>query len=218
MGSGFPMISPYRAFPTSDGTLVIAAGNDATFQRLCKALGIPEVATDPRFASNPTRVEHRDELFDLLAEVTRIHTSGDLWTLLRDHSVPGSPIQDMADVVRDEQVEASGMLPRVDPSRNSRLPGHRHADPLGRRSPRDHPDTPRSRRAYERDSFGVGLREMSRSQRWWQTGSCLKPTRVRFEARRESDVNQWTLGKVSCRHRGSRCANRGRLPGSARVR
>ena len=108
------MISPYRAFPTSDGTLVIAAGNDATFQRLCKALGISEVATDPRFASNPTRVEHRDELFDLLAEVTRTHTSGDLWTLLRDHSVPGSPIQDMADVVRDEQVEASGMLPRVE--------------------------------------------------------------------------------------------------------
>ncbi len=114
MGSGFPMISPYRAFPTSDGTLVIAAGNDATFRRLCEALGIPDLATDPRFASNPTRVEHRDELFDLLAEATGRHTTGDLWTLLRDHSVPCSPIHDMADVVGDEQVEASGMLPRVD--------------------------------------------------------------------------------------------------------
>jgi crotonobetainyl-CoA:carnitine CoA-transferase CaiB-like acyl-CoA transferase len=114
MGSGFPMISPYRAFPTADGTLVIAAGNDATFQRLCEALGLPELSTDPRFLSNPTRVEHRDELFDLLQAATRRHPRGDLWKLLRDHSVPCSPIYDMADVVRDEQVDASGMLPRVD--------------------------------------------------------------------------------------------------------
>ena len=114
MGSGFPTISPYRAFPTSNGTLVIAAGNDATFRRLCEALGLPELPRDPRFASNPARVEHRDQLFDLLAQATRPHTSGNLWTLLRDHSVPCSPIQDMSDVVKDEQVEASGMLPRVD--------------------------------------------------------------------------------------------------------
>ena len=114
MGSGFPMISPYRAFPTSNGTLVIAAGNDATFQRLCEALGLPELPRDPRFASNPTRVEHRHELFDLLAEATHPHPTGDLWKLLQDHSVPCSPIQNMAEVMRDEQVEASGMLPRVD--------------------------------------------------------------------------------------------------------
>ncbi len=114
MGSGFPMISPYRAFPTSDGTLVISAGNDATFVRLCEGLGLPELVTDPRFASNPTRVGHRDELFDLLAAVTRTYTTTDLWKLLRDHSVPCSPIQNMAEVVRDEQVAASGMLPHVD--------------------------------------------------------------------------------------------------------
>jgi crotonobetainyl-CoA:carnitine CoA-transferase CaiB-like acyl-CoA transferase len=122
MGSGFPMISPYRAFPTSDGTLVIAAGNDATFQRLCEGLGMPELPTDPRFVSNPTRVEHRDELFDLLAGATRSHTTGDLWTLLREHAVPCSPIQNMADVVNDEQVEASGMLPQVD---HPEIPGYR---------------------------------------------------------------------------------------------
>lgn len=114
MGSGFPMISPYRAFPTSDGALVIAAGNDATFQRLCEGLGLGELSMDPRFTSNPARVVHRDELFDLLAEATRTHTTGDLWKLLGDHSVPCSPIQDMADVVKDAQVEASGMLPHVD--------------------------------------------------------------------------------------------------------
>jgi crotonobetainyl-CoA:carnitine CoA-transferase CaiB-like acyl-CoA transferase len=114
MGSGFPMISPYRAFPTSNGTLVIAAGNNATFQRLCEGLALPELPMDPRFATNPTRVVHREELFDLLAEATHTHSTGDLWKLLQDHSVPCSPIQDMAEVVRDEQVEASGMLPHVD--------------------------------------------------------------------------------------------------------
>ena len=105
---------PDRAFPTSNGTLVIAAGNDATFQRLCEALGLPELPRDPRFASNPTRVEPRHVLFDLLAEATHPHPTGDLWKLLQDHSVPCSPIQNMAEVMRDEQVEASGMLPRVD--------------------------------------------------------------------------------------------------------
>ena len=114
MGSGFPMISPYRAFPSSDGTLVIAAGNDATFRRLCEALGLAELTMHPRFVSNPTRVAHRDELFDLLAKATCTRSTHDLWKLLRDHSVPCSPIHDMADVVRDEQVEASGMLPYVD--------------------------------------------------------------------------------------------------------
>ncbi len=114
MGSGFPMISPYRAFPTSDGALVIAAGNDATFDRLCEALKLAELKTDSRFVTNPARVAHRDELFDLLAEAIRPHTTEDLWALLRDHSVPCSPIHDMADVVNDEQVAASGMLPHVD--------------------------------------------------------------------------------------------------------
>ncbi len=122
MGSGFPMISPYRAFTTSDGTLVIAAGNDATFGRLCEALGLADLATDPRFVSNPVRVEHRDELFNILAEATHQHTTADLWELMRDHAVPCSPIHDMADVVTDEQVEASGMLPFVN---HPEIPGYR---------------------------------------------------------------------------------------------
>ena len=114
LGSDFPTISPYRVFPTSNGALMIAAGNDATFRRLCEGLGLPELPMDARFTSNPTRVVHRDELFDILAEATGAHATGDLWQLLRDHSVPCSPIQNMADVVGDPQVEASGMLPHVD--------------------------------------------------------------------------------------------------------
>ena len=114
MGSGFAMIAPYQAFPTSDGRLMIAAGNDGSFRRLCVALELPDLAGDPRYESNPSRVAHREELFASLAEVTSGKTTRGLWELLGKHAVPCAPIQNMAEVVQDAQVEASGMLPHVD--------------------------------------------------------------------------------------------------------
>jgi crotonobetainyl-CoA:carnitine CoA-transferase CaiB-like acyl-CoA transferase len=122
MGSGFAMIAPYQAFPTSDGKLMIAAGNDGSFRRLCEALELPDLAGDPRYASNPSRVEHRDELFALIAEATSEHTTRKLWELLGKHAVPSAPIQDMAEVAKDAQVKASGMLPHVD---HPEIPGYR---------------------------------------------------------------------------------------------
>jgi crotonobetainyl-CoA:carnitine CoA-transferase CaiB-like acyl-CoA transferase len=62
LGSGHPSIVPYQAFPTADGDLAIAAGNDQQFQRLCEVVDRPELGTDPRFATNADRVEHREEL------------------------------------------------------------------------------------------------------------------------------------------------------------
>lgn len=114
MGSGFRMIAPYGAFPTRDGQLMIAAGSDALFGRLCAALELPELVDDPRYDSNPVRVANQDELLAVLAAATRRHTSQGLWNLLGEHAVPAAPIQDMAAVTKDLQVEASGMLPRVD--------------------------------------------------------------------------------------------------------
>ena len=113
MGSGFAMIAPYQMFPTSDGQLMIGAGNDASFYRLCAALNLSDLAEDPRYASNPLRVDRREELFTLLADVTSKHTTRGLWELLGTCSVPCSPIQNMAEVVSDKQVESSGMLPYV---------------------------------------------------------------------------------------------------------
>ncbi len=114
MGSRFGMIAPYGAFPTSDGQLMIAAGNDVLFDRLCEALELPEVARDPRFETNPARVAGRDALDELLAEATRRHSTLELWELMGQHSVPAAPIQDMKAVTEDAQVDASGMLPEVD--------------------------------------------------------------------------------------------------------
>ncbi|MEX1256380.1 MAG: CoA transferase [Gemmatimonadota bacterium] len=110
MGSGLDAIVPYQAFPTSDGSVMIAAGNDAIFRRLCEALGVPEVARDSRFATNPSRVAHREELVPLIASHTRTLTTRDLVERTRRHSVPTSPIQDIAQVAADAQVAAAELV------------------------------------------------------------------------------------------------------------
>ena len=114
MGSRLAMIAPYGAFPTSDGQLMIAAGNDALFGRLCMAFYLPDLAADPLFMENPSRVANRDQLFTMLASQTGRYTTRELWELLGEHSVPAAPIQDMATVATDPQVVASGMLPLGD--------------------------------------------------------------------------------------------------------
>ena len=110
MGSGLGMIVPYEAFPATDGQLMIAAGNDASFRRLCEALQLDDIAADPRFADNPGRVDHRAELVERLAARTRQESVARLSKRLQDAGVPCAPIQDVAAVVRDPQVRASGML------------------------------------------------------------------------------------------------------------
>jgi crotonobetainyl-CoA:carnitine CoA-transferase CaiB-like acyl-CoA transferase len=114
MGSRFAMIAPYGAFPTNDGQLMIAAGSNALFGRLCAAFDLPELPGDPLYASNPSRVENRDKLFTILTAKTRQYGTRELWELMGANSVPAAPIQDMAAVVSDPQVAASGMLPAVD--------------------------------------------------------------------------------------------------------
>lgn len=106
-GTGLTMIAPYEAFPTKDGELMICAGNDGIFRRLCEALGIPESADDPRFRDNPSRVEHSAVLRRLLALQTRRLTTDALDRLLKSHRVPCSPIQDIGQVVDDPQVRAN---------------------------------------------------------------------------------------------------------------
>src|SRR5690606_20013094 len=62
MGNAHPNLSPYQPFPCSDGMVVVAVGNDGQFRNLCRALGAPEMADDPRFPTNALRVENRAAL------------------------------------------------------------------------------------------------------------------------------------------------------------
>jgi formyl-CoA transferase/CoA:oxalate CoA-transferase len=126
-GSAAGMIVPYQAFPTADGHLMIAAPNDGLFGRLCAALGHDEWAGDPRFAHNPDRVAHRDELTALVAGVTSARSTEELAAALQAAGVACSPIRDAPGAAADPQTLASGIVqtlehPAVDGFRSVGLP------------------------------------------------------------------------------------------------
>ncbi len=105
-GSRHPTIVPYQAFATQDGYLNVAVGNDDIFRRFCEALGRPELATDPRFATNPARVEHRGELEPLLDALFATRTTVEWARLLNEHEVPAGPVYRISEIAKDAQVVA----------------------------------------------------------------------------------------------------------------
>lgn len=109
MGNTHPNIVPYQPFPTSDGYIVIAVGNDAQFARLCRVLGCEELANEARFATNPARVARRDELIPILVEGTRAFTRDGILRRLESHTVPAGPINTIEEVFHDPQVRHRGM-------------------------------------------------------------------------------------------------------------
>ncbi|WP_182905924.1 CaiB/BaiF CoA-transferase family protein [Microbispora sp. H13382] len=92
MGNAHPSVFPYEPLPTADNDLIVAAGNDGQFRKLCEVLGIPEIAGDPRFARNADRTARREELRPILVE--RLATRGALewFELLVAAGVPCGPI------------------------------------------------------------------------------------------------------------------------------
>ncbi len=109
-GTRFPMVAPYQVFPTRDGALMIAGGNDRLFAAICAVLGLPTLVDDPRFGTNRDRVAHRDELCSILEIPLRERDSDEWQRLLSEAGVPAAPVADVADVVRSPQTEALGML------------------------------------------------------------------------------------------------------------
>jgi len=113
MGNAHPNIVPYQVFPTRDGHMVLAVGNDGQFARFCEAAGHPAVSRDIRFSTNPARVEHRQTLVPMLTEWTLQRDTADWGRLLDQAAVPCSPILDIAQVMAHPHVAARGM--RLDP-------------------------------------------------------------------------------------------------------
>lgn len=112
-GTAFPLIVPYQVFATADGELMIAAGNDGLFARLCATLGLPEFAEDARFATNPLRVRYRDELIPLLERRLAEQPSAAWVDRLRAVGVPVAPVQDLVQVAGDKQTRALGILQQL---------------------------------------------------------------------------------------------------------
>jgi crotonobetainyl-CoA:carnitine CoA-transferase CaiB-like acyl-CoA transferase len=108
LGSGTVGIAPYEAFPTADGWLIIAAGNDNLWRRLCHAIDRADLLGDGRFTGNPDRVAHRAELARALSATTREKDSAHWLSVLTEAGVPAAPIQTLDQVVAHEQVQALG--------------------------------------------------------------------------------------------------------------
>ncbi len=108
-GNAHPNIVPYQTFQTSDGWIIVAVGNDGQFRKFVEAGGRPELADDERFATNPSRVRHRDTLVPILAEMVKARGKADWIGALEAAGVPCGPINDLDEVFDNEQVVARGM-------------------------------------------------------------------------------------------------------------
>ncbi len=109
MGNAHPNIVPYQVFPTRDGHMVLAVGNDGQFVRFCEAAGHAPVAQDARFITNPLRVENRQALVALITGWTRQRDTTEWVRCLNQAVVPCSPINDVAQVLSHPQVAARGL-------------------------------------------------------------------------------------------------------------
>ncbi|MEN9313723.1 MAG: hypothetical protein RIS35_116 [Pseudomonadota bacterium] len=113
IGSRHPAITPFDVFATADGHLVIAAGRDSMFVKLCELLGMPEAAADPRFRDVPSRSAHHAELKRLIEQKLAAHDAAHWRAAMTEKGIPNGPVNTIADVVGDPQVAARGMLVEV---------------------------------------------------------------------------------------------------------
>jgi formyl-CoA transferase len=120
-GNAHPTIVPYQSFQTSDSFLVLGAASEGIWQRLCPALGRADLANDSRFAKNADRVENRDELIAILAEIFRARTTAEWIAALNRAEVPCAPIQTIDQVFAAPQVQHRNMLVEIDHPTAGRL-------------------------------------------------------------------------------------------------
>lgn len=109
-GSAHPTIVPYQALRTADGELMVAAGNDRLWQRFASVLDRPELADDPRFATNPDRVQHRAELLAIVETELGRHGTTEWAQRLEAAGIPCAPISSVGQALSSPQAHARGMV------------------------------------------------------------------------------------------------------------
>ena len=122
MGTGHPSIVPYQMFQAKDGPMVVAVGNDGQFAKLCGLLGYPELPQDPRFLTNPLRVQHRDALIPQLEKAFAQKTAGEWITSLTQLGVPCGPLNNIQQVFDDPHVQSRGMQVQIPHPRAGSVP------------------------------------------------------------------------------------------------
>lgn len=110
LGSAMAMTAPYEIFPAADGSVFIAAGNDRLFAKVCAGLGAPGLAQDPRFRTNPDRVNNRPALRDALGALTGGRSVSDIVATLRRVGAPCSELNNVAQMLSAPQVAAAGIV------------------------------------------------------------------------------------------------------------
>ena len=108
IGNTHPTIVPYQVFPTSDGNVILACGNDNLFAKFCAAAGCPEFSSDERFNKNALRVQNRKVLEPLLKAVFAKRTTKEWVAVLEEAGVPNGPINNIAQAFAEEQTIARG--------------------------------------------------------------------------------------------------------------
>jgi crotonobetainyl-CoA:carnitine CoA-transferase CaiB-like acyl-CoA transferase len=145
MGNAHMNIAPYEVLPVKDGHVILAVGNDGQFRRFCGAIGIPELAEDPDFATNPARVANRVRLRERLVAELSTREKAPLLAALEKATVPASPINNIAEMFEDPQIVARGLRMDLSDTDGNALPSVR-APMLMSRTPL----------AYERPSPRLG--------------------------------------------------------------
>lgn len=109
-GNRYPYVTPFDAFATKDGHVMLICIGDQPFHKLCQAMGRPELAEDERFRDLMARNANEPELKRIIEEWASGFTNAEIWELLREHGVPGAPVNDVKSVVENPHTAARGML------------------------------------------------------------------------------------------------------------
>ena len=109
-GNAHPSIVPYQTFQAADRTFSLAVGNDRQFARLCAIVGRAELASDPRFADNPSRVKHREALIPQLTAAFRSRPAQHWIDAALAAGIPAGPINSVGEALADPQVRARGLV------------------------------------------------------------------------------------------------------------
>jgi len=130
VGNQHPNVVPYDVLPASDGSFILAVGNDAQFQRFCDFAGVPELVADEKFSTNGARVRNRDELTDRLTPVLAGRPSRHWIDGLEKHNVSCGPINTLDQVFADPQVKSRGMEIEMPHAATGDAPVHLIASPI----------------------------------------------------------------------------------------
>jgi crotonobetainyl-CoA:carnitine CoA-transferase CaiB-like acyl-CoA transferase len=135
MGTRFATIVPYRGFPTKDREIVIAVASQKLWRTFCTALGRPDLADHPNFATNSRRVDNRKVLEPLITEILRTRPSAEWCKLFAEFGIPCSPVRNLEEVVNDPQSTAREMFPEAGTTRITGPPVKLSATPGAAQQP-----------------------------------------------------------------------------------